>query len=117
MFKAAFCASWTNQKIIASTFTGTVSFRQRLLGAKGRGLNAFIDDGYHVVDNRNDQEKSRPFYAEQFSRAKDDEFLPGVGHLQRRGDDNRCDYNGDARIKVSCYAQSRTHGEAGDSQK
>jgi nitrogen-specific signal transduction histidine kinase len=26
-FKAAFCASWTNQKMIASTFTGTVSFR------------------------------------------------------------------------------------------
>jgi len=25
MLSAAFCASWTNQKMMASTFTGTVS--------------------------------------------------------------------------------------------
>jgi hypothetical protein len=34
-----------------------------------------------VVDDRNDEEESRPFDAEQFSRAKDHELLPGVGHL------------------------------------
>jgi hypothetical protein len=45
-------------------------FRQRLLGAKGRRLNALIDDRYDVVNDGNDEEESRPFDAEQFSRAK-----------------------------------------------
>ena len=83
MFKAAFCASWTNQKMIASTFTGTVSLVSAASALKGRGLNALVDDGYDVVDDRNDQEESRPFNTAQFSGAQDDEFLPGVGHLQR----------------------------------
>src|SRR6266446_4510620 len=61
--------------------------------------------------------ESRPFDAEQFSRAKDDELLPGVGHLQRGGDDDRGDHKRDARIKVPCRAQFRAHGEAGDGQK
>ena len=53
------------------------------------------NDGNDVVDDGNDQEESRPFDAAQLSRAKDDELLPGVGHLQRGGDDDRGDYNGD----------------------
>src|ERR1700689_4066997 len=55
--------------------------RQRLLGAERRGLNALVDDGDNVVDDRNDQEQSGAFDAAQFSGAKDDELLPGVCHL------------------------------------
>ena len=87
------------------------------LGTKRRGLNALIDNRDNVVDDRNDKEKARPFDAAQFSRAKDDEFFPGVGHLQRGGDDDRNDHNWDTQIKVACYAQSRAYGKANDGQK
>jgi hypothetical protein len=37
----------------------SVGGRQRLLGTKGRGLNALVDDGHDVVDHRNEQEQSK----------------------------------------------------------
>jgi hypothetical protein len=52
-------------------------FRQCLLGTKRRGLNPLIDHGCDAVDDRNDQEQSRPFDAAQFPRTQDDELFPG----------------------------------------
>src|SRR5271154_5412148 len=38
-------------------------FRQCRLGAERRGLNALIDDGHDVVDDRDDEKESRPLDA------------------------------------------------------
>ena len=46
--------------MIASTFTGTVSFVSACLGAESGGLNTLVDDGHDVVDDRNDEEKPGP---------------------------------------------------------
>ena len=35
-------------------------FRQCFLCTEGRGLNALVDDGHDIVDNRNDEEEARP---------------------------------------------------------
>ena len=79
-------------------------FGRRYFGAECRGLNAFIDDGDNVVDDGNHEEKSGPFDAVQFARAKDDELFASVGHLQRRGDDDDNDHDGHAQVKVPCCA-------------
>ncbi len=50
-------------------------------------VNTLVNDGHDLVDDRrNDQEKSGPFHSAQFAGAQDDEFLPGVRHLQSGGD-------------------------------
>jgi hypothetical protein len=58
------------------------------------GLDALVDDGRHIVDDREDQEETRPFDTLELAGPQDDELLPSIGHLERERDDDRSDNEG-----------------------
>jgi hypothetical protein len=49
MFKAAFCASWTNQKNDGVHVRRNGILRQGLLGAENGSLNTLVNDGHDVA--------------------------------------------------------------------
>ncbi len=61
---------------------------QGLLGHDRGGLDPLVDDRHHVVDDREDDEQSGPLDPMEVAGPQDHEALPGVGHLQREGDDH-----------------------------
>jgi len=90
---------------------------QGLLGAERGRLNTLVNDGHDVVDRRNDQEQPRRLDAAQFAGAQDDEFLPGVRHLQGGGDDDREEHKDGAWDDVTCRNKDRTDGHAAKRDK
>src|SRR5580704_8975647 len=52
---------------------------QRPLGVEGSRLDASIDHRHDAVDDRNDGEQPRSFYALQLSHPEDHKLLPDIG--------------------------------------
>jgi hypothetical protein len=59
----------------------------------------------------------QPPRAAQFSSAQDNEFLPGVRHLQRGGDDDRDDQQSSPWHEITLDAKYRADGDAGNRKK
>jgi hypothetical protein len=90
---------------------------QRLLGVECGGLNALVDDGGHIVEHGNNREEARPFHALQLARSQDDEFLPGVRHLQRQGDADGNDNKRRRQIEIGPLTEGDAHESAGDREE
>src|SRR5690242_3834685 len=81
---------------------------QGLLGIERSGLDALVDDGRHIVDDREDQEETRPFNTLELAGPQDDELLPGVGHFERERDDDGGHNKGCGKEEVHNLANSDT---------